>query len=291
MTKTKVRIVKQSTKLSTKNVTQKLQKKRVELSAVVVVHNEEKQLEDCLKTLKFADEIVVVLDKCTDRSKDIAKKYANKIVEGSWEIEGIRRNKSLVECSGDWILEVDADERVSKELAKEIRNVIKNAGPGRFRIWFDNYIGKRLIRYGWLRSWGVLEKQCLTYKGYKRYKENSRIHPESVFLGEVKDLQNHMTHYLDDNLDDALNRLNRYTNWMANDMIQNKKVYVNDCGKLIVKGGKLKYYRNFCQRFVKSYFFKKGYKEGMYGVFIALMIGLYPLISYMKAVERLENKK
>ena len=94
MTKTKVRTVKQSTKLSRKNVTQKLQKKRVELSAVVVAHNEERQLEDCLNTLKFVDEIVVVLDKCTDRSKDIAKKYANKIVEGSWEIEGIRRNKS-----------------------------------------------------------------------------------------------------------------------------------------------------------------------------------------------------
>lgn len=266
-------------------------KKHMELSAVVVAHNEEKHLEDCLKTLTFADEIVVVLDKCTDKSKTIAKKYADKIVEGSWEIEGIRRNKSLDSCSGNWILEVDADERISKELAKEIRTKISNSKPGRFRIWFDNHIGKKLIKYGWLRSWGVLEKQCLTYKGYKRYKENSRIHPESEFKGEVKDLQHHITHYLDDNIEDALKRLNRYTNWMSNDMIQNKKVYLNGAGKLIVKGGKLKYYRNFFQRFIKSYIFKKGYKEGYYGFFIALMVGLYPLISYMKAVEKLKTEK
>ena len=64
----------------------------VDLSVLLIVRNEEKQLEQCLKTIKFAEEIVVVLDKCTDNSKKIAKKYKNKIYEGSWDIEGKRRN-------------------------------------------------------------------------------------------------------------------------------------------------------------------------------------------------------
>ena len=63
----------------------------VNLSALIVVNNEEKQLY-VLKHLKFVDEIVIILDKCTDNSKKIAKKYTNKIYEGSWDIEGIRRN-------------------------------------------------------------------------------------------------------------------------------------------------------------------------------------------------------
>ncbi|MCK5166769.1 MAG: glycosyltransferase, partial [Rhodospirillaceae bacterium] len=94
------------------------------LSALVVAHNEESQLKECLHNLQFADEIVVVLDKCTDGSKSIAERYASKLVEGNWEIEGPRRSAGIEACSGDWIFEVDADERVSKELAQEITTKI-----------------------------------------------------------------------------------------------------------------------------------------------------------------------
>ena len=59
----------------------------VNLSVLIVVSNEEKQLKDCIETVKFADEIVIVLDKCTDKSKKIAKNYTDKIYEGSWDIE------------------------------------------------------------------------------------------------------------------------------------------------------------------------------------------------------------
>ena len=70
------------------------------ISALVVVHNEEKQLHDCLKRLNFVDEIVVVLDNCTDGSKRIAKRLSTKQIEGSWELEGLRRNKGISNCSG-----------------------------------------------------------------------------------------------------------------------------------------------------------------------------------------------
>ena len=90
----------------------------VNLSALIVVNNEEKQLQECLQTVKFANEIVVILDKCTDKSKKIAKKFSNKIYEGSWDIEGERRNFGIQKCKGKWILEIDADERVPNDLKK-----------------------------------------------------------------------------------------------------------------------------------------------------------------------------
>ena len=72
----------------------------IRLSALVVAHNEEAQLADCLDTLGFADEIVVVLDKCTDRSKEIAARYTDRLVEGAWAIEGERRNTGIAACRG-----------------------------------------------------------------------------------------------------------------------------------------------------------------------------------------------
>ena len=80
------------------------------LSALVVAHNEEDDLETCLRHLHFVDEIVVLLDRCTDGSKAIAEKFAHKIIEGAWEFEGERRNTGIDACTGPWIIDADADE-------------------------------------------------------------------------------------------------------------------------------------------------------------------------------------
>ena len=87
------------------------------LSALVVAHNEERQLADCLETLRFADELVVVLDNCSDGSKAIAARYTGRLIEGEWANEGARRNAGIDACAGPWILEIDADERVPAPLA------------------------------------------------------------------------------------------------------------------------------------------------------------------------------
>ena len=88
------------------------------LSVLVVAHDEAAQLADCLETLDFADELVVVLDKCSDGSKAIAESFAARLVEGAWEIEGERRNIGIEACRGSWILEVDADERANAALGQ-----------------------------------------------------------------------------------------------------------------------------------------------------------------------------
>ena len=74
------------------------------LSALIVLHNEEATLEDCIASVRFADEILVVLDKCTDGSKAIAERLGCRLVEGAWEIEGDRRNAGIEACTGAWIL-------------------------------------------------------------------------------------------------------------------------------------------------------------------------------------------
>ena len=110
---------------------------RPALSALVVAHDEEAQLDDCLRSLAFADERVVVLDRCTDGSRAIAERHAAVIVEGAWPLEGDRRNAGIDACAGDWILEVDADEP-PPVLADEIRAAVASAEGGYFLIPVDN---------------------------------------------------------------------------------------------------------------------------------------------------------
>jgi glycosyltransferase involved in cell wall biosynthesis len=248
------------------------------ISAVIVAHNEEKKIEDCLRSLDFADEIIVVLDKCTDGTKEIVQKYTNKIIEGSWEIEGVRRNISLDAATSDWIFEIDADERVSKELASEIL-AIKTSEPCMFVMPMANFVGKRHVKYGWLRVIGVTEKKILFYRGFKKYHEDKQIHPTGDLKGEVKEIKNPLTHMMDDSIADLILRFNRNTYWRGNDMLAS--------GKAHKKTSLFKELLSFKFRFLKSFVVKKGYKEGGLGILIALLGAAYPLVSRLKAKEQI----
>src|SRR5258708_15669996 len=118
------------------------------LSALVVIHNEEARLADCLEHLRFADEIVVVLDRCTDRSREIALRFTDRLVEGAWELEAGRRNAGIEACRGEWVLDVDADERVSPALAAEIQSLVSPSTHDPHVIPVDHYTRPVLGRHG-----------------------------------------------------------------------------------------------------------------------------------------------
>ncbi|WP_316977579.1 glycosyltransferase family 2 protein [Shumkonia mesophila] len=248
---------------------------RPTLSALVVAHNEEGQLAACLERLVSADEIVVVLDKCTDASRDIALRFTDRLSEGSWTIEGARRNAGLEACTGDWILEVDADERVPAALIEEIRAAIADAESGYFLVPFDNYVGSRLVRYGWGASWGVSAAPRLSARGAKRWGEQ-RIHPRLQLSGPKRWLKTPIDHYVDASISDMILRLDRYTTARAQDLRESGDIgsFANNLRRMI-------------SRFAKCYVGRKGYRESHYGFLIALFAALYPMLSYLKA--RLER--
>lgn len=253
--------------------------KKATICAVIVAHNEEKKIENCLKSLDFCDEIAVLLDKCSDGTKEIVLKYTSNIKEGSYKIEGKRRNVALKMAKSDWILEIDADECVSRGLAAEISEKINNSQSCGFEVVVDNYIGKRLVKNGWLRTLCVLKRQTLTYKGLKKYDEDKEVHPTFDCDFEVKKLENPLIHMVDDDISDLIARFNRYTSWKANDMIRKNKV----------KGGFFKLLASAKIRFYKAFLLKKGYKEGLLGFLIAILAALYPVISYIKAKEKIDE--
>jgi glycosyltransferase involved in cell wall biosynthesis len=248
-----------------------------ELSALVVAHDEEAQLAACLERLAFADELVVVLDRCTDRSAAIARRFTDKIIEGAWEREGHRRNAGIAACRGPWILEVDADERVPAALAQEIRRTIVASDCDWHEIPVDNYIGERLVRWGWGAAFGRSAYPGLFRKGAKSWGPQ-RVHPALTFTGKKGTrLTNRLDHLVDRNISDMLQRLDRYTSARAKDL--------RESGEIGSYGANL---RRIASRFWKCYVARRGYREGPYGFMIALCAGLYPILSYLKA--RLERE-
>ncbi|MBL8652644.1 MAG: glycosyltransferase family 2 protein [Alphaproteobacteria bacterium] len=242
------------------------------LSALIVARNEEARLPACLAAISFADEIVVVLDRTTDSSRAVAEKFGARVIEGGWEVEGDRRNAGIAACTGPWILEVDADEIVTPELAAEIRSVVSSSPASRHLIPVDNYIGEHLVRYGWGASFGKNAYPGLFRKGAKIW-GRERVHPSLKFDGpEGAPLTARLIHHVDRNLSETIRRLDRYTTARAID--------------LRAKGDPdptSRYVRRFFSRFWKCFVARKGYREGGYGLVIAALAGLYPLVSHLKA--------
>lgn len=246
---------------------------KIFLSALISVHNEEAQLADCLERLTFADEIVVLLDKCTDGSRAVAEKFTDQIHEGAWALEGERRNAGIASCNGQWIFEIDADERVPQGLAEEIRRTVETTSHDWHEILVDNYIGGRLVRWGWGASFGKAAYPGLFKKGAKVW-GMQRVHPSLQWSGRKGPmLQSRLEHYVDKNISDMIKRLDNYSTARAKDL--------RDAGE--TWGSTANNIRRLFSRFFKCYVSRKGYREGGYGLLIALFAGLYPLFSHLKA--------
>jgi glycosyltransferase involved in cell wall biosynthesis len=246
----------------------------------VVARNEEARLPACLAALRFADEVVVVLDRTTDRSAEVARaRGAARVLDGAWELEGARRNAGIAACTGDWILEVDADEIVEPALAAEIREVIATSPHAWHLVPVDNYIGDRLVRHGWAGSFGTSAVPRLFRRGAKRWREQ-RVHPGLDWTGTQgpRLTRGALAHHVDRDISDMLRRLDRYSSAKAADLLA-----AGEIGTLRAN------LRRFATRGFKSYVTRKGYREGGWGVLLALCTASFPLLAYLKA--RLEPER
>ncbi len=249
------------------------------LSALVVARNEAARLPACLASLAPADEVVVALDRSTDGSAAVAAAYGARTLDGTWPLEGARRNAGIAACTGDWILEVDADERVPDALWPELRRVIAASPHGFHRVRIDNYVGGRLIRHGWGGSFGTTLKPILFRRGAKHWRAQ-RVHPGLDWTGTEGEriTAAGLRHEVDRDISDMLRRLDRYSSARAADLLA-----ANEIGSLPNN------LRRCASRVLKCYLARQGWREGGWGLLIALCAGLFPLLAHLKA--RLEPER
>ena len=216
-----------------------------------------------------------MLDRCTDGSRAIAARYADTLVEGGWEIEGDRRNLGIRACAGEWVLEIDADEWVSEDMAREVRSAIARDDYDAFDYPVLNHVGTRLVREGWGGLFGATTFPGLFRNGFKHW-GHARVHPHIEVAGRRGPMLTHgVIHHVDRNISDMLMRLDRYTELRARDLL--------DLGE--TKASRANLLRRAVSRFWKIFVVRKAYKEKELGFMIALCGALYPLIAHIKAVE------
>jgi len=248
---------------------------KIPLSVVVIVKNEALSIKDCLESVKWADDIVLVDDMSTDKTVEIAKVYTDRIFIKKMDIEGRHRNWAYAQARNSWILSLDADEKVSPELKEEIIGVINKPCEFRaFSIPRRNYIGDYWIRYGGLYPAAQLK---LFRKEYFRWEE-AEVHPRSILDGSCGKLKGDIIHYSYKNFEHFLNKINGQTTLEAAKWFRDKR-----------KMGKGKALWRTYDRFMRTYFTKQGYKDGFIGFMVAFFAGFYQLLSYAKYLE-LKNK-
>ena len=242
------------------------------ISALIVARNEENKIEECLSSLNFVDEIVVILDRSTDKTFKICKTFSNKIFNGKWTCEGDRRNFGIEKCSSEWIFEIDADEIISKDLAREVKKKIRLHKFDYFYIPLMNHIYSKPIKYGWMACLAPDGKFCI-FKKQNKHWHKGLVHPSYSLKGEKGPMfENYINHFMSKDISELLARFNRNSSLHA---IELKKTNKN-----LNKHFSL---RKVFSRFIKSFFLRKGYKEGKMGLLICILNAVYPIVSAIKS--------
>lgn len=241
-----------------------------QLSVVIIAFNEEKHIEQCLKSVAdVADEIVVVDSFSTDGTLEICKKYNVKIIQQKFLGYKDQKNFALTHASYDYILSLDADEALSEELKNEIVEVKKK--------WeFDGYILKRLNNYcgRWIYHTSLYpERKIRLFDRRKGCWGGNNVH-EVIQMGKeakVKLLKGHLLHWLYDTYEEHLSKVNQYTTISAQEYL--RKGVKPNIRRLVI---------NPFWRFVHSYFIKTGFIEGKEGFVISQMLAFSCFLKYAK---------
>ncbi len=246
------------------------------LTVVILTKNEEACIAECLESVKWADEIIVVDDESTDKTVQIVKNYNAKVLFRKMDIEGKHRNWGYAQAANRWVLSLDADEMVTLELKAEIQKVIASDDFVAYDIPLRNYISNYWVRYG---GWYPASKVRLFQKDKFKYEE-AKVHPRAFIDGPCGHLKSDIIHKGYPDLEHFLNSVNRQSTLEAQKWIQTGR-------KMTLLWASWR----AIDRFFRRYLRKKAYKDGMYGFVIAFFDTLYQILSYVKFREMQNNLK
>lgn len=246
------------------------------LSVVTMTKNSAEKIIDCLESVRWCDDIVIVDDFSRDNTLDIVRSYTDNIHQRKWDNEGIQRNFAYSKAKNEYVLSLDSDERVTGELRDEIIELIKQGfGYNGYNVSHRNYIGKKWIRYG---GWYPNAKLKLFKKSEFRYAEEE-YHPPAIMEGDRYTLKGEIIHLAYKDFADMLSKLNHQTNFEAKKWFRDKR-----------KMSLPRAIRKTVDRFLKAFVLKQGFRDGFLGFMMALLGGFYQILSYAKFVELKEKQ-
>lgn len=243
-------------------------KNKNKISVTIITGNEEENIRECLVSVKWADEIIVVDSESTDKTVEITKQFTDKIFIRKWDGFASQKRFAMNQASNDWVLSLDADERATPELAEEILNSDIEQFDG-YKIRRKNYfIGKEITGCGWGNDY-----QLRLFKKSKTKLTERLVHEGFIVDGTVSELKAAMTHFSYRNLKDGFSKINEYSTLEAREKAERKKI----------TGFRIVFYPVWA--FLQHYFIRKGFRDGRHGLVVSLMHAMTKLQVYMKIWE------
>ena len=247
--------------------------RHIQLSVVVITKNEEKNIEECLRSARWADELIVVDTGSTDRTVALAKKFTDKVYRQPWSGYGIARNFGVDKSKGDWIFWMDADERITPELAERIQEILRSpdAAVSAYEISRKAFFLGRWIKHcGWYPGWVTR----LFKRDAARFTD-TRVHERLLVEGRTRRIYVDVLHYTDPNLFHYLEKSNRYTSLAAEELFGGSEKF--RMSKLLL---------NPFWVFVKMYFIRRGFLDGLEGFILCVLSAAYVFAKYAKLWEK-----
>lgn len=250
------------------------------LSTIIITKNEEQNIEECLQSVDWVQQIQVVDAESADRTIELARLYTQDVIVRPWEGYGPQKNYGIQQATGDWILILDADERVSPELAKEIQERLQSwmaHDPVAYRI------PRRNIFYGaWVRWGGAYpDPQIRLFRKGKATYNDVEIHENLIVEGRIGNLDGFLLHYTERQIADHFRKFSLYITLAAKER-----------GKFTRKVHWWHLLLNPLVTFAKKYFMKQGFRDGIRGVIYAGFASMYTFGKYAKLWElKCENSQ
>jgi glycosyltransferase involved in cell wall biosynthesis len=245
------------------------------ITVITLTLNEEKNIRECLESVSWASERLVIDSGSTDSTVAIARACGATVLNVPWEGYGRTKNKGLDAADGDWILWLDADERVTPDLSEEIQDVLKRQGsdPAGFTIARRAYFLGRWIRHaGWYPG-RVLR---LFQRKQGRFTD-LRVHEGVTVEGPIGSLRHDLVHMTDPSLNHYFVKFNRYTTLAAEELREKgRQFHIAD---LLVRP---------LFTFFRMYIFRQGFLDGIQGLILCAVSACYVFVKYAKLWE-LEN--
>jgi len=245
------------------------------LSVVIITLNEEAKIRDCLESVKWADEIIVVDSYSQDKTVEVAREYTSKIHQREFTGFGEQKNFALSKAEGDWILSIDADERLTPELQEEIERTLDNPKACGYYMPRKSYFANK-----WIKHCGWWPDYVLRLFRRDRGHFSDRLVHEAVEVDEpTTKLNNPLEHHPYSSVSELIKKADEYSALGAQVMMARDK-NCSCCTAL----------SHSTLAFVKTYFLKMGILDGWMGLVIAYSNAAGAFYKYMKYIEMKERE-
>lgn len=239
------------------------------VSATIVTLNEAGNIERAIRSLSFADEVLIVDSGSTDGTQETAVRLGARVIEEPWRGYAGQKNFAAAQATHDWILSLDADEEVTPALAGEIKAFLQNQ-PGVSGCDFPRlarYLGRWIRHSGWYP-----DRKIRLYDRRKGRWVGEYVHESVRVDGSTRSLNGDLLHYTCDSLSQHLRTLDRYTT-LAADELRARDAPIS-LRRLTVDPA---------WTFVRAFVIQQGFRDGIHGLIIAAMAALYTFLKYAKA--------